>query len=97
MTGTDISSREKLKDTASVHRNYMKLDTKLRSEFAVEILPKGNLSCFSFHEKPPRVIIGRFYFSLSVISVFKNTYFVDNTASKYMPTSSSGAHLLENQ
>lgn len=97
MIGTNISSREKLKDTASVHRNYVKVDTKLRIEFAVEILLKGNLACFSFHEKPPRVIIGRFYFSLSVISVFKNTYFVDNTASKYMPTSSSGVHLLENQ
>ena len=47
--------------------------------------------------KFPRVIIGRYDFSLSVITVFKNTYLGDNTASKYMPTSSSAAHLFENQ
>lgn len=58
---------------------------------------KAILPVFHFMRKSLRVIIGRFYFSLSVISVFKNTYFVDNTASKYMPISSSGDHLLENQ
>jgi hypothetical protein len=43
----------------------------------------------------PRVIIGRYDFPLSAIKVLKNTYFGTNAASKYMPISSSAAHLLE--
>lgn len=47
--------------------------------------------------KCPRVGRDKSAFPLSVIIVFKNTYFRNSMALKYKPTSSSGAHLLENQ
>lgn len=94
MIETGISSSENLRDTAFVDGNYMKLDIKLETEFTVEILTKGNLAYLPFHEKSAQSYNRQILFSLSVITVFKNTYFGDNMTSIYMPTSSSGAHLL---